>query len=122
VSRPPHLVVGRRSDGAELDTRDGATEGGVEVRGTAFLRFNSAEVLHLPPDTTPGVLPEPVHQRREVDGVAGGPPVVIPLRIASGPVGVDSAVGVQGEGEEGRGPVPASEHPSHCAVLDGSAR
>ena len=118
---PPDLVVGRGGDRAELGAGNGASDGGVEVRGAAFLGFDGAEVLHLPPDTTPGVLPEPIHQRREVDCVSGGPPVVIPLRVDRGPMGIDSAVGVQGEGEEGRGPVAAGEHPSHRAFLDGSA-
>jgi hypothetical protein len=41
------------------------------------LGFDGAEVLHLPADTAAGVLPESVHQSGEVDGVAGGPPVVV---------------------------------------------
>ena len=121
VGRPPHLVIGRRSDRPQLGAGDGAADGGVEVRGAAFLGFDGAEVLHLPPDTAPGVLPEPVHQRREVDRVPGGPPVVIPLRVDRRAVGIDPAVGVEGEGEEGRGPVAAGEDPPYGAVLDGSA-
>jgi hypothetical protein len=47
-----------------------------------------------------------------VDGVAGGAAVVIPFRIDSGSVGVYSAVAVEGEGEEGGGPVSAGEDPA----------
>jgi hypothetical protein len=93
----------------------------VEVGGAALLGFDGAEVLHLPPDAAPSVLPEPVHQRREVDGVAGGPPVVIGVGVYRRPVTINLPVGVQGEGEEGGGPVVPSEHPPEGAVLDGSA-
>ncbi len=88
---PPDLVVGRGGDGAQLGAWNGSANGGVEVRGAAFLGFNSAEVLHLPPDTTAGVLPEPIHQRREVNRIPSSPPVVIPIRVHRSPVGVNPA-------------------------------
>ena len=100
---PPHLVIGRGGNGPQLCSGNRTPDGGVEVRRTPFLRFDGAEVLHLPPHTAPGVLPEPIHQRREVDRVAGRPPVVIPLRVDRRSLVVDAAVGVEGEGEEGRG-------------------
>ena len=118
---PPDLVVGRGGDRPQFGAGDGAADGGVEVRGAAFLGFDGAEVLHIPPDTAAGVLPEPIQQRREVDRVAGGPPVVIPVRVDRRPVGVDPAVGVEGEGEEGGGPVASGEHPPYRALVDRSA-
>jgi hypothetical protein len=56
-----------------------------------------------------------------VNGVTGGSPVVVAVRVDCGPVGVYSAVGIQGEGEEGGGPVPSGEHLSDGAFVDGSA-
>jgi hypothetical protein len=76
-----------------------------EVRRASFLGFDGAEVLHVPAHTTAGVLPEPIQQRGEVNGIPGGPPVVIPIRINGGALGVHPPVGVQGQGEEGGGSV-----------------
>ena len=118
---PPDLVVGRGGDGPEFGAGDGASDGGVEVRGAAFLGFDGAEVLHVPPDAAPGVLPEPIQQRGEVDCVAGGPPIVVVIGVGCGPLGVDAAVGVQGQGQERRRPVASGEDPTEGAVLDGSA-
>ena len=64
---PPHLVVRRRGDRPELSSGDGSADGGGEMRSAAFLRLYGAEVLHLPPDTAPSVLPKPIYQRREVN-------------------------------------------------------
>jgi hypothetical protein len=94
----------------------------VVVRCTAFLRFHGAEVLHVPPDTAPSVLPEPVQQCWEVDSVAGGPPVVIPVWVHRRAVTVYPVVGIQGEGQERGGPVPPPEHLSHGAPVDRSTR
>jgi hypothetical protein len=91
---PPHLVVSRGGDGPQLGTGNGSADGGVEVRGAAFLGLDRAEVLHVPADAAAGVLPEPIHQRREVDGVARSPPVVIPLGIGRCPFVVYAPVGV----------------------------
>jgi hypothetical protein len=93
----------------------------VEVWGAAFLGFDGAEVLHVPADAAAGVLPKPIQQRGEVDRVSGGPPVVIPLRVHRGPLGVDAAVRIQGQGQKRRRPVAPGEHPTEGAVLDGSA-
>jgi hypothetical protein len=65
------------------------------------LGFDGAEVLHVPPDTAAGVLPEPIHQRGEVDGVGSSAPVVIPVRVYRRPVTVDAAIGIQGQSQEG---------------------
>jgi hypothetical protein len=35
-------------------------------------------------------------------------------------VGIDAAVGIQGEGQEGGGPVTTREHPLHGAPFDSS--
>ena len=94
----------------------------MEVRGTAFLGLDGAEVLHVPPDTAAGVLPEPVQQRREMDRVSRGPPVVIPLWVYRGPVAVHPPVGIQGEGQERGGPVASGEDPPDRAFVDRSAR
>src|SRR4051812_426514 len=91
------------------------------MRGAAFLRLDGAEVLHLPPDTASGVLPEPIDQRREVDRVSGGPPVVIPVRVHRCAVTVDPAVAIEGEGQERGRPVPPGEHLAYSAALDRSA-
>jgi hypothetical protein len=93
----------------------------MEVRGTAFLGLDGAEVLHVPPDAAAGVLPEPVQQRREMDRVSRGPPIVIPVRIHRGPVAVHPPVGIQGKGQERRGPVASGEDPPHRPFVDRSA-
>ena len=93
----------------------------MEVRGAAFLGFDGAEVLHVPADAAPGVLPESIQQRGEVDRVAGGPPIVVVIGVGCGPLGVDAAVGIQGQGQKGGGPVAPGEDPTEGAVLDGSA-
>ncbi len=94
---PPHLVIGRRRDRPQLGPGDRTPDGGVEMRGAAFLGFDGAEVLHLPPDTAPGVLPEPIHQRRKMNRIPRSPPIVIPIRIDRRPLGIDPAVGIEGE-------------------------
>jgi len=86
------------------------------------LRFDGAEVLHVPPDAAPGVLPEPVQQRREVDRVPRRPAVVVAPRVERRAVAVDPAVGVQGEGQERRRAVAAAEHLTDRASLDWPAR
>jgi hypothetical protein len=68
MRRPPHLVIGRRGDGPQLRSWDSSTDGGVEVGSAAFLGLDGAKLLHLPTDAATGVLPEPIHQRREVNG------------------------------------------------------
>jgi hypothetical protein len=93
----------------------------VEVRGTSLLWLDGPEILHVPADTAPGVLPEPIHQRGEVDGITCGPPVVVAVRIHRRAVGINPTVAVEGEGEECRGPVATGEHPPHRALVDRSA-
>lgn len=101
---------------------DGAADGGVEVRCAAALRFDGAEVLDVPADAAAGVLPEPVDDLREVDRVAGCASVVVAVRVERGPVGVDPAIQVEGQGEEGGGPVPAAVDPAKGALVHRPAR
>jgi len=93
---PPDLVVGGGGDGPQLSTRDTAPQCDVKMRGAAFLRFDRAEVLHIPADAAAGILPEPIQQRREVDSVTRRPPVVVVGGIERGPVTIDPAVGIEG--------------------------
>jgi hypothetical protein len=111
VGGPPHLVIGRLGDRPQLRPGNRAPDGGMEVRCPAFLGFDGAEVLHIPADTAAGVLPEPVHQGREVDRIPSRPPIVIVRRVDRRAVGIDAAVGIQGEGQEGGGPVATCEDP-----------
>src|SRR5581483_672390 len=50
-----------------------------------------------------------------------GSPIVVQVGIDCGPVGVDAAVGIQGESEERGGPVPSGEDLPNGAFVDGSA-
>src|ERR671916_141890 len=93
----------------------------MEVRGTSLLGFDGAEVLHIPPDAAAGVLPEAVQQRREMDRVPRGPPVVIPVGVYRRALVIDPAVGIQGQGQKRRGPVAPGEDPSDRPFLDWSA-
>ena len=103
--RPPHLVIRRRHDGAQDGAGDGASYGGVQVRGEAALGFDGGEVLHVEADRPAQVLPEPVDQLREMDRVPGRRPVVIGARVDRGAVGgVHPPVRAAGEGEEQRRP------------------
>jgi hypothetical protein len=75
-------------------------------RGSAGHRvfgLDSAEVLHVPADTAAGVLPEPIHQRGEVNCVSRRLPVVIAIWIDRRLLSIDSAVGVDAEGEKVEG-------------------
>jgi hypothetical protein len=56
-----------------------------------------------------------------VDRVSGCSPVVVVVCIERCSVGVDASVGIQREGEEGRGSVATGEHSPHRSFLDGSA-
>jgi hypothetical protein len=85
------------------------------------LGFDGAEVLHVPPATAAGVLPEAIHQRREVNGVSGGPPVVVVVGVNRRPVGVYAPVG-RIQGEEGGGPVASGIDLTDRAPFDRSAR
>src|SRR5436305_14080261 len=102
VVGPPDLVIGGCGDGPQLSARDGAAQSGVEVWGASFLGFDGAEVLHVPPDTAAGVLPKPVHQGREVNGIASGPPIVIAIRGDRGPGAIGAPIGIQRGGAGGR--------------------
>jgi hypothetical protein len=116
------MVVGRGGDGPQLGPGDGAPDGGVEVRGTSFLGFDGAEVLHVPADTAAGVLPKPIHQRRKVDGIPRGAPIVIAIRVDRGPVGVHLAVRVQRQGHKRRRAIAAGENLPQGAAFDGAPR
>ena len=79
--RPPDLVVGGRGDLFEQPPGQGASDGEVAVRGQAALQFDAAGVLGVPAGSAPKVLPPPVKQAGEVDGVQGGPPIVVGVRV-----------------------------------------
>ena len=75
----------------------------MQVRGQAALRFDGGEVLHVEPDRPAQVLPEPVHQLREVDRVPGRGPVVVGARVDRRAVGrVHPPVGAAGQRQEQR--------------------
>src|SRR5690606_28136235 len=90
--RPPHLVVGRGGDLAQLGPGQGAAHGHVQVRGEAPLRFDRGEVLDVVAGHPPQVLHEPVHELGEVDRVPGGAPVVVAGRIHRGAVALHPAI------------------------------
>ena len=81
---PPHLVVGRGQDPAQVGAGDRAAHGQVDVRGQPPLRFDRGEVLDVIAEEPPEVLDEPVEQRREVQRVAGRPLVVVGGRVGRG--------------------------------------
>src|SRR5690606_25748574 len=116
VGGPPELVVGGGADLADDAAGDGAAHGGVEVGGEPALGFDGGEVLDLVAGAAAQVLPEPVHQLREVQRVEGGAPVVVGGRVDGDALGGHPPVGGEGEGEEHGGPVGApvrrGEHPA----------
>ena len=77
VVRPPHLVVGRGQDPAQIGAGDRTAHGQVDVRGQTSLRFDHGEVLNVIAKEPPEVLDEPIEQRPEVQRVAGRPLVVV---------------------------------------------
>jgi hypothetical protein len=99
------LVVGGGDDLPQLVAGDGAADGEVDVRGKSPLGFDGGEVLQVVAEEAAQVLDEPVEQRREMQRVARGPPVVVSVRVGRGAVGGDFAVAVAGQGEEHRRPV-----------------
>jgi hypothetical protein len=101
-------MVGRCGDRPQFRARNGPADGCVEMWSASLVGFDGAEVLHVPADAAAGVLPEPIHRRGEVARVSGGAPVVIGLWVDRRSLSVDSAVAVEGEGEERGGPVPKS--------------
>src|SRR5437764_15288324 len=107
---PPDLVVGGRGDCPQLRARNGAPDRGMKMRCPAFLRFDGAEVLHVPPDAATGVLPESIDQRGEVDRVPRGTPVVIVIRVHRRPVIVYAPVGIERERQERGRPVAPGDH------------
>lgn len=124
VVGPPHLVIRRGGDRAQLSPRDRAPDSGVEVRGAALLRLDRAEVLHLPADAAAGVLPEPIDQGREVDRVPSRRPVVVAVRVHRRPVRIHPPVGTEGECQKRRGLGRSDQRrrPSLHNVLRGSAQ
>ena len=74
---PPHLVVGRGEDAAQVGPGDGAAHGQVDMRREPPLRLDSGEVLQVVAEEAAQVLDEPVEQRREVQRVPGRPLVVV---------------------------------------------
>jgi len=63
---PPHLVIGRGQDSAQVGAGDSAADGQVDVRRQPPLRLNGGKVLHVIAEETAQVLDEPVEQRREM--------------------------------------------------------
>jgi hypothetical protein len=61
VVGPPHLVICRRGDRSQFCAGYRAPDCGMKVWRAASLRFDSAEILYVPADTAPGVLPEPIN-------------------------------------------------------------
>jgi hypothetical protein len=72
----------------------------MDVRSEPFLGFDGGEVLDVVAQEPAQVLDEPVEQRREVQSVAGSPPVVVGIRPGRNTVSGDLAVAVEGEGYE----------------------
>jgi hypothetical protein len=56
-----------------------------------------------------------------VDGVSGGPPIVVLVRVERRAVSVDPTVAIEGQGEEGGGSVAAGEDLAQGATFDRSA-
>ncbi len=84
--RPPHLVVRRRRDLPQVDPRERPAHRRVQVRRQPALRLHGGEVLHVPADGPAQVLHEPIDHSGEVQGVAGGPEVVVGVRVDRRPV------------------------------------
>ena len=103
---PPHLVVGRGQDPAQVGAGDGAAHGQVDVRGEPPLRLDGGEVLQVVAEEAAQVLDEPVEQRREVQRVPCRPLVVVGGRVGRGAVLTDPAVAGAGERDEQRRPEP----------------
>ncbi|GAA2735013.1 hypothetical protein GCM10009867_16380 [Pedococcus aerophilus] len=91
--------------------------------GEAHLGFDGAEVLDPVPGGAAQVGEPAVHQLGEVQCVEGGAAVVVPFGSGwDALAGADASVGVQGEGDEHRGPVRLAvrggEHRAHRAIGD----
>jgi hypothetical protein len=84
---------------------DGAAHGRVQVRGEAALGLDGGEVLGPVAGAAAQVLPEPVHQLGEMQGVQRGAPVVVARGVDRCAVAPHPPVGPQGQGQEHRGPV-----------------
>jgi hypothetical protein len=74
---PPQLVVSGCPHLPDDPAGDGAPHRGVEVGGEAALGLHGGEVLDLIASAAAQVLPEPVHQLREMQRVERGSPIVI---------------------------------------------
>ena len=78
---PPHLVVGGGGD-LRGSARGAWCRGWRSARaGRGALRLDGAGVLDVPALGAAQVLPEPVEQPGEVDGVPGGAPVVVAVGV-----------------------------------------
>src|SRR5579863_6523925 len=64
------------------------------------LRFDSGEILDLPADEPAEILHEPVEQRSEMQRIAGGLAVVVPIRVGRCAIAVHPAVAGTGQGHE----------------------
>jgi len=64
----------------------------MQVMGATPLALVGGEVLDPVAGAAAEVLPEPVHQLREVDGVERRTPVVVPSHIDRHPVAVHPAI------------------------------
>src|SRR5262245_61519019 len=78
---PPHLVVGRSRDLGEEFARQGTAHGEVSVRSQTSLEFYSSGVLGGPAGSAADVLPPPIQQLGEMDGIECRAAVVIGTRV-----------------------------------------
>ena len=97
-------MVGGGQDAADLGPGHGAAHGDVDVRGEPPLGFDGGEVLQVVAEVAAQVLDEPVEQRGEGQGVAGGPVIVVGAGVGGCSVLADPAVGRAGQGDEQRRP------------------
>jgi hypothetical protein len=100
VGWPPDLVVGGGHDLADDVAGDGPTDRGVEVGRETALGFDRGEVLGSVAGGAAQVLPKPVDELGEVEGVEGGAPVVVARRVDRDALAGDPPIGGHGEGEE----------------------
>jgi len=92
------------------------------VRGEPALGFDRGEVLDVPADEAAQVLHEPVDQPGEVDRVAGGAAVVVPVRVDRRPIRADRPVRAEGRRDEEGRAEPLGVDPAHGPGVDSAAR
>ena len=118
---PPGRVVGGAHHRPQRGPGDRPTDRGVQVRRQAPLRLHRREVLHLVRGAAAQVLPEPVQQAGEQQGIQRGPPVVVGVRVDRHPV-ADPPVGGQRQREEHRRPEGVAGDRVHVGAPDRAGR